>query len=487
VRQRVALREKLLPLAQHVSNGDEQQYSSYAGNYSKGLPHDAVGGVERGAYEALLRAVASGDPDDFAAVPMAGVLKQVNPQSAFAFELMGPDAHQPDLRAAPGVASAEAAAELAEVYWMALLRDVPFEEYTSHPAAAAAALSLSTFSDFRAPREDGRITPGTLFRGSTPGELEGPYLSQFLYSEVPFGPFKISQRVKIAEPSRDYLTDYDTWLEIQNGAAPAPAQYGADTRYIVNGRDLSEYVHRDFSYQAFLNAGLVLMASAPLTPTNPYWGSAYANQGSFSTFGGPQMLDLVAHAANLALRAAWCHKWLVHRRLRPEAMAGLVHTNKTAGTRFPVHDEIMRSALVEAVRDRTGSYLLPMAYAEGSPAHPSYPAGHAAIAGACATLLKALFDETAIVAAPVVPDGDGQALVPYAGPALTVGGELNKLAGNIAFGRNHAGVHYRSDGAEGMHLGEAIGMGMLRDVRECFIEPFDGFQFTSFSGQVVTI
>src|SRR5262249_446464 len=33
---------------------------------------------------------------------------------------------------------------------------------------------------------------------------------------------------------------------------------------------------------------------------------------------------------------------------------------------------------------------------------------------------------------------------PYTGAALTVGGELNKLASNIALGRDAAGVHYRS-------------------------------------------
>jgi membrane-associated phospholipid phosphatase len=36
--------------------------------------------------------------------------------------------------------------------------------------------------------------------------------------------------------------------------------------------------------------------------------------------------------------------------------------------------------------------LLPVAYAEGCPTHPSYPAAHAATAGACATVLKAFFN-----------------------------------------------------------------------------------------------
>jgi hypothetical protein len=36
--------------------------------------------------------------------------------------------------------------------------------------------------------------------------------------------------------------------------------------------------------------------------------------------------------------------------------------------------------------------LLPMAFQEGSPMHPSYGAGHATVAGACVTILKAFFD-----------------------------------------------------------------------------------------------
>jgi hypothetical protein len=35
-----------------------------------------------------------------------------------------------------------------------------------------------------------------------------------------------------------------------------------------------------------------------------------------------------------------------------------------------------------------------------------------------------------------------------------VGGELHKLAFNMAFGRDTAGVHYRKDEIEGITLGE---------------------------------
>jgi hypothetical protein len=44
-----------------------------------------------------------------------------------------------------------------------------------------------------------------------------------------------------------------------------------------------------------------------------------------------------------------------------------------------------------------------------------------------------------------------------------VSSELNTLAGNIAIGRNAAGVHYRTDYREAVLLGETVALGLLRD------------------------
>lgn len=110
---------------------------------------------------------------------------------------------------------------------------------------------------------------------------------------------------------------------------------------------------------------------------------------------------------------------------------------------------------------------------EGSPTHPSYPAGHATIAGACVTVLKAYFDETY-----VIPGSGG----------LTIGGELNKLASNIALGRNMAGVHWRADGDDGLVVGEKIAMTLLEDELRMVTESADiGFGLTTFDGNFVTI
>ena len=64
---------------------------------------------------------------------------------------------------------------------------------------------------------------------------------------------------------------------------------------------------------------------------------------------------------------------------------------------------------------------------------------------------------------------------------------MNKLASNIAFGRNFAGVHWRSDYAESLRLGEAVAISILRDQRRCYAEDFDGYTFTKFDGRTVAV
>ena len=103
------------------------------------------------------------------------------------------------------------------------------------------------------------------------------------------------------------------------------------------------------------------------------------------------------------------------------------------------------------------------------------------------TILKALFDENYEIPNPVVPTPDGLALEPYNGPALTVRGELNKLASNVATGRNIAGMHWRTDSYASMRLGEKVAISILRDQKACYNEKFNGFTFTTFDGQTVTV
>jgi hypothetical protein len=109
------------------------------------------------------------------------------------------------------------------------------------------------------------------------------------------------------------------------------------------------------------------------------------------------------------------------------------------------------------------------------------------VAGACVTVLKAFFDESYLVPETVTAAPDGRSLSPSAGPPLTVGGELDKLASNIALGRDFAGVHWRSDSMEGLLLGESVALELLRERRLLPNETFTGFSLRRFDGERVTV
>ncbi|MGH9838991.1 MAG: vanadium-dependent haloperoxidase [Blastocatellia bacterium] len=528
-RVQAALFQKIAPRPDHPTNGDEDLYANKIGSYSKGLPHNQLGEVDRNVWEGFMTAIKSGNPDDFDRITMGGGDKLTSPQSGLAYDMAGADTMALAQPPAPAFAGAEIAAEIAENYWMALGRDVNFADYDSHPITNAAAADLSKFSDFRGPKLTrttiargassqrfaeseasaelnhfelndlagslsyrtrsslGQVTTGTLFRGLTPGDLAGPYISQFLWKDTQFGAQPLSQKMRTVNPGVDYLTNYGDWLDAQNGKVKEAYPFDPAPRYIRNGRDLSEWVHIDVLFQAYFNAMLVLMGvNAPVDANNPYRNSR--NQKGFATFGPPHVAALLCGVASQAIKAVWYQKWFVHRRVRPEAFAGRIHNHVTKAATYPLHPEILNSAVLPELNRKNGTYLLPMAFPEGCPTHPAYGAGHATVAGACTTILKAWFDETYVLTDPVVPTPDGLALVPYRGSGnLTVGGELNKVASNVAVGRNIAGVHWRSDATESLKLGEAVAISVLQDYKGCYNERFEGFSLTKFDGTRIII
>jgi len=494
LRMQAASREKGVPIPAHPTNGDETLYPNRIGNFSKGLPHDSLGEVDATAYGKFLKAVTTGEPADFEAIPIGGNVRLIDPQAGLAFDMEGTDSHQMAIPAAPALASAQRAGEAVENYWLALLRDVPFAQYETSPLAAAAIADLNALTDFRGPKVSGAVTAGTLFRGFCAGDLIGPYVSQFFFPTLQYGAAEVVQKYQTYLPvgggGTDYLIDMPHWLKAQNGQGPFGGNIiDSNRRYLRNGRDLSAYVHIDVLFEAYFNACIYLIdVGAPLNPGNPYLAST--NQTGFGTFGAPHLKTIVAEVATRALKAVWYQKWMVHRALRPEEYGGLVHMTLVGTKSYPVHSDILNSNAVQEVFSRNGTYFLPMAFPEGCPQHPSYGAGHATVAGACSTIVKAFFDENWVVPNPVVASDDGLSLVPYTGSdanQMTLGGEMNKIAANVAIGRNHAGVHWRSDYAESLLLGEAVAISVLRDGRKCYNETFNGFTFTKFDGTQIAV
>lgn len=507
--------QRSLPLPGHPNNHDEDDQPNRIGSYSKGLPHNDLGEVDDDAYDAMLLALNSQDPDDFEAIPMGEPnlskrRKLVNPQAGLAFDLAGADSHHLFLRPPPRFDSAETAGEMVENYWMALTRDIAYSTYegaATPPLIKKAIDDLNKLSDFRGPKINGKVTTRTLFRGFAPGDLDGPYVSQFLLKAAKFGADIIEQRIQTTTPGKDFMTKYDEWLAVQRGTNPPPNTFDPITRYIRNGRDGGQYVHIDVLFQAYFDACLIIAApvdpdplvtdgyGVPLNPGNPYVASD--NQDGFATFGPPHIKGLIGEAAVRALKAVWFQKWSVHRRLRPEVFAGRVHNHKTGKASYPIHKDVLNSEALKRVFAANNTYLLPMGFTEGSPLHPSYGSGHATVAGACVTILKWFFDGSFVLKDPMMPnddpahpDVDGTTLVPYEGSdkdALTVEGELNKLASNIGISRNISGVHWRSDYAESLRLGEEVALRTLMDFRATVNEDFSGCTFNKFDGTPVTI
>ena len=134
--------------------------------------------------------------------------------------------------------------------------------------------------------------------------------------------------------------------------------------------------------------------------------------------------------------------------------------------------------------------------------HPSYGAGHATVAGACVTILKAFFEmfegtgwqplnlhEATKQKYIYQPAGTtaGKTLQNIGNATdLTLLGELNKLAANISIGRNMGGVHFYSDYFDSVRMGERIAVQMLLDQLSGYGEDVS-MRFLSFDGDRIIL
>ncbi len=226
-----------------TTNGDEERYPDKRANFAKTLPHNELGEVEPQAYSDWLSILASGDPGQFERLPRdpGAVAKLNDPQATYAFDLVGIDSHATRLPPPPNFASAKMAADMAELYWQALTIDVPFRNYETDALIKAAVTDLNAFSHPPGATPPGKITTGTLFRAETAGDLVGPYISQFLWLDVPYGIKTFDQRYRFPSRNQQFLTQFDEWLACQRGAETArKLKFDSEPRYICSNRELAE-------------------------------------------------------------------------------------------------------------------------------------------------------------------------------------------------------------------------------------------------------
>eukprot|EP00958_Prasinococcus_capsulatus_P027855 scaffold5980_cov376-Prasinococcus_capsulatus_cf.AAC.6 len=584
---------------EHEANTDEQRFAAanYAMSFTKGLDHDYQSGLAllRQDVEAFRTSINNGYVEPFTtSVPVPrdhsartldenGKVVAVErdqppansadnerrvweaPTAGVVFDLQGPDAQAVTMPPAPPAGSNELAYEMAEVYELALLRDVPLSAFDNDVATTSVKLAESlgrlnelpycTVDRFsgrpRMRNESGKIDAQTAFRGSAPGVEVGPYLSQFLLignqsrdttkkaieGFINYGANQINQRVPMAKCGDDYMTLWDDWFQVQQGFEPPnfpPGQvFTGEMRFICTPRDLATYVHFDALYQAYLNAALIMLDNK--TPFDPNFDllsggreilvnaatneKVPANAGGFALYGGPHILTLVTEVATRALKAVRYQKFNNHLRLRPEALAARLEKAEALDSMpstFGVFGK-MRKQIIKTVEQIQAhntnlnggeeTALLPMAFGEGSPMHPAYGAGHATVAGACVTVLKAFFDTSAqfginkrteqpgFYASDDISrhlsytaiGGETELQERSVQKPLTLEGELNKLAANISIGRNMAGVHYFTDYYDSVRMGEEVAIGMLQEQALCYST--DDFVLTlpTFDGKIIRI
>ncbi len=481
-----------IPSAQNVSNVQAPVGNPFLtaqrGLFSKTFQHDALTGESAPqVWTQLGEALAARNIAGLEALPIQNEIRLVSPLSGAAFQNWK-FAQQVKLPALPPPIESSALAEQAlELYWMALLRDEKLWSLERASLAQEAARELANTKTFA------NITAEKLFRGiasEIPAAQHGYAISMLLWLPIPYGAHQVWQAYKMPFSGQDFLTDWPTWLDIQNGNWPRGIlQHDSVLHYLRSGRDLAEYVRWDFSYQAFINAGQILLGDPHLPrkvlhPSNPY--KTARTQNGFATLGGAELLALIGRAADMALKAAWHVKWDHSGFLRPEEYGGLIEKDRIPAAQF-----LKNSAAGKRVKAKFGSYLLPQAYPEGAPAHPAFPSGHAAIAGACATVLKAFVDPDYNFRFPLQPTRDGRDWEQYVGPPTNARTEIDKLAANVAIGRQWAGIHWLSDSIGGLQLGEQVGLAVLAEAKANYAETkagwFKGFHVFKFDGTQVTI
>jgi membrane-associated phospholipid phosphatase len=469
----------------------------FRGVYTKGFightgPNGEVRRPDKASYELFISGLKTKDLDKINSVCSVST-RLADPFCLFDLEVEGKYRESYRIPLAPSITSLQGSAELLEVYTMALLRD--FELGLLDPSGSKYAnystIQKNTIQKYidilnnegitthlKCPVDStGKITPGLLFRGKSNGDKIGPYLSQFLYYPAYLGNFRALQQFMLIDASlnkidlstnnfglnESYVRDL---LEGVGKTSNLKFKIG----YIQTIRDVAIYINRDEIWQAFFNAAVILLDAG----VSPGFFSEIRKvpRGRFINLGVVDLYNLMMKAIKLAMNAAWVWKW--HQlKQRPEEMANQVNLTKkypTDPSAVPFPSLLLNSQILTDIsNNNNGKYLMPLAYSQGSPYHPSYPGGHATIAGAATTILKAWFNCDSGIQA-FISDPSGTDLdIYYQGTGSTafvflkIGDELDKLATNCSHSRNFAGIHYLSDSEGGILLGEQVAIDLLKD------------------------
>ncbi|TFL19345.1 hypothetical protein [Jannaschia formosa] len=340
---------------------------------------------------------------------------------------------------------------------------------------------------------------------------------------VRYGAQCLHQRITGYLARLDHGTDW-TGRRAAAGAILGPAAFECHPRFVATPRDLASFVDLGAPHQAFLTAlHLILDAGTPLDGGLSLAGDAVgpADIEALVLGAAARAVDVLprlpddgrATPSELAAGLALARAGDQGRRLgeRREAFAAMAAALEPSGLpeRIAAHNAYQNR--LWSPRDGRGdlgplapedNVLLPLATTRDAPDRGTRLA-HAAAAGACATVLKAcfeMFEPDPVTGRPRArpltgagamlpcayeadPD-DPTHLRPVAGAALSLQGEIDKLAANLAAARCFAGQAAPSETRAALRLGERLAVAMLRD--RLGGAPA-AMRFTSFDGDHLTI
>ncbi|MDE5114882.1 MAG: hypothetical protein O4803_11765, partial [Trichodesmium sp. St15_bin1_1] len=290
----------------HEANGDEQRYGGdkYFMSFTKGLIHNPTTGLleDPKDFVEFRRAIDNGFIDPFTDRVRHGAKYKVNdqgniveednpqdldfrqweaPTAGVVHELEGPDAQAVTIPPAPPLLDStrntnpELIFEMAEVYELAILRDVPLNNFDNKNTTDELTASIARLNNLdyvknqngrpRKVNQAGELDLQTVFRGSSPGVEVGPYLSQFLLignkgvngvdntttGRIAYGVQQIDQKVPVAS-RKDYMTQWENYVKVQRGIKQERETYVEGKR---SGSHRFIYTHRT----VFLIIALLLM------------------------------------------------------------------------------------------------------------------------------------------------------------------------------------------------------------------------------------
>lgn len=473
----------------HVLTKEDQEYAmaNFVGSYTKGLDTSAAPGLKEN-YIRLAKAISNGDAEAMALVKTNHPLDDPLASTIYC-NLIGANRNAVLLPPPPGAGSEIRAYEMAELYAMSVLRDVPLSAYDQSQSNTlvlstiqrlTAIPNILTVLQRKVNPKVADFTPLKLFRGIFDGPMNTTSFLSGFWEKMVNTPWARtdSDGLKVLSPSgivysrpaaaTNYLKTAEAAIEHQTTPHSDVFSGPFDNFGVPNTlRDLAYIVKSETTISIFTRAAAVLDTAnkrRKVGASDDVYAKSVVPVAS-------NLSDMDVYAAmgelhRIALQSAWDEKWRKYRTLRPEAYGIIVNSEVTKAIplnngAFVIPSSIRKNVafvdLINYVNENINpgavneAGILSQCYPNGCDYSPSYPSEVAVSAGALATLLKAKY---------VVDDKDVFTDDKYG----TTAQEINKLAWNIAVGQCAAGVNYQSDIIDGISFGERLAVEYLRDL-----------------------